>query len=211
MILFFDLSLMINIFKDILAILFYFGIIIQRNLQLIQNYVWIWTIKYISQKSTSESLGNDTSRSIQGVNNSSNSDFSGLPEEPKNPQKHLNNESEAKNKKLEFKFPIYPHSPVAIFDSAEKFKRKMSHFCNKKTIVYMWFNKVTGKVYIGSAEDGRIRLSRYFQSSVLKNSNSRIYRSILKYGHDSFIVSILEVLGESGSIPTLRKYLKIII
>jgi len=107
---------MINIFKDILGILFYFGIIIQRNLQLIKNYVWIWTIKYISQKSTSESSGNDIRHSIQGVNNSSNSDFSGLPEEPKNP-KNLKNESEAKNKKLEFKFPIYPHSPVAIFDS----------------------------------------------------------------------------------------------
>ena len=63
----------------------------------------------------------------------------------------------------------------------------------------MWFNKITGKVYIGSAIDGQKRLSRYFMPSVLK-TNSRIYKNILKYGHNSFSVSILEVLGETKSV-----------
>lgn len=63
----------------------------------------------------------------------------------------------------------------------------------------MWFNKITGSVYIGSAVDGRARLSRYYMSSVLK-ANSRIYKSILKYGYNSFSVSVLEVLGETGSV-----------
>lgn len=63
----------------------------------------------------------------------------------------------------------------------------------------MWFNKITGKVYIGSAIDGKVRLSRYYMPSVLK-TNSRIYKNILKYGHNSFSVSILEVLGETGSV-----------
>jgi hypothetical protein len=35
--------------------------------------------------------------------------------------------------------------------------------------------------------------------SVLKE-NFLIYRNILKYGHDSFSVSVLEVLGESGRV-----------
>lgn len=68
-----------------------------------------------------------------------------------------------------------------------------------QTVIYMWFNKITGKVYIGSAIDGKARLSRYYMPSVLK-SNSRIYKNILKYGHKSFSVSILEVLGETGSV-----------
>lgn len=35
--------------------------------------------------------------------------------------------------------------------------------------------------------------------SVLK-TNSLIYKNILKYGHNSFSVSILEVLGETNSV-----------
>ena len=61
-----------------------------------------------------------------------------------------------------------------------------------QAVIYMWFNKITGKVYIGSAIDGKKRLYRYFPS-VLK-TNSIIY-NIFKYGHNSFSVSLLEVLG----------------
>lgn len=68
-----------------------------------------------------------------------------------------------------------------------------------QAIIYMWFNKITGKVYIGSAIDGKARLARYYMSSVLK-ANSRIYKNILKYGHNSFSVSVLEVLGKTGSV-----------
>lgn len=68
-----------------------------------------------------------------------------------------------------------------------------------QAVIYMWFNKITGKVYIGSAIDGKKRLYRYFSPSVLK-TNSLIYKNILKYGHNSFSVSILEVLGETNSV-----------
>lgn len=43
-------------------------------------------------------------------------------------------------------------------------------------------------------------MSRYFHTSVLKSNTSRIYRSILKYGHSSFSVSVLEVVGESTGV-----------
>lgn len=72
-----------------------------------------------------------------------------------------------------------------------------------QAVIYMWFcDKITGKVYIGSAIDGKKRLSRYFMPSVLK-TNSRIYKNILKYfaeHNNSFSVSILEVLGETKSV-----------
>lgn len=63
----------------------------------------------------------------------------------------------------------------------------------------MWFNKITGKVYIGSADDGARRISTYYQPSVLKKK-SLIYSNILKHGHDNFSVIILEVCGENGTI-----------
>lgn len=69
-----------------------------------------------------------------------------------------------------------------------------------KTIIYMWFNKITGKVYIGSAVDGARRISTYYQPSIIKK-NSLIYNNILKHGHHNFSVIILEVYGETGTIP----------
>lgn len=98
------------------------------------------------------------------------------------------------------KTPIYPNTPVKVYDNAKESKIDMARDFKNKTIIYMWFNKITGKVYIGSGLNGSSRLSRYFFPSVLKSSNSRIYKNILKYGHDSFSLSVLEVVGESNSV-----------
>jgi group I intron endonuclease len=68
-----------------------------------------------------------------------------------------------------------------------------------KVIIYMWFNKITGKVYIGSSSNGSKRLSTYYQPTTLKK-RSRIYKNILKYGHSNFSVSILEICGDSNTV-----------
>jgi group I intron endonuclease len=86
-----------------------------------------------------------------------------------------------------------------VYDDANSSRIDMLSDLKNQAVIYMWFNKITGKVYIGSAIDGKKRLSRYYMPSVLK-TNSRIYKNILKYGHSSFIVSILEVLGETMSV-----------
>ena len=86
-----------------------------------------------------------------------------------------------------------------MYNNAKESKLDIVRDFKNQTIIYMWFNKITGKVYIGSGFDGSSRLSRYFMPSVLK-SNSRIYKNILKYGHDAFSVSVLEVVGESNSV-----------
>lgn len=71
------------------------------------------------------------------------------------------------------------------------------------TIIYMWFNKVTGEVYIGSSWKNRGRLSSYYQpSSINKNTRSRICRSLLKYGHSNFSLIILEKCNISNYLST---------
>lgn len=81
---------------------------------------------------------------------------------------------------------------------------------NNNTIIYMWFNKVTGEVYIGSAWYGNKRLSSYYWSSVLNSTppkKSRIYNSLLKYGHSNFSLAILEICDLNGPIDK-RFYLE---
>ena len=74
----------------------------------------------------------------------------------------------------------------------------------KRTIIYQWVNLINGKIYVGSAWTGSTRLLSYWTASVL-NRNFPIYNSINKYGHNNFILVILEDLGPTGSVS--KKYM----
>lgn len=97
------------------------------------------------------------------------------------------------------KTPVYPNTPVKIYDDAQESKSDMLKDFKNKVIIYMWFNKITGKVYIGSSSNGSKRLSTYYQPTTLKK-RSIIYQNITKYGHSNFSVSILEVCGDSKTV-----------
>lgn len=81
-----------------------------------------------------------------------------------------------------------------------------------KTIIYMWFNKMTGNVYVGSGLKGCRRLRSYFAPSVLNsNPNSLIYKNLLKYGHANFNLIILEQFNFSSDLSIKERkelYLK---
>lgn len=97
-----------------------------------------------------------------------------------------------------------PNTPVVkqYSDSAFSYKDIVNDFRNK-SVIYMWFNKVKKEVYIGSAVDAQQRLRRYYSLSNLVNQkNSRICRSILKYGHNNYSFFILQVCGERGTVPS---------
>ena len=125
-----------------------------------------------------------------------NNQGAGSPGDPENNPKKDNTKN---SEKCQMKTPVFPSTFVKVYDDANNSKLDMLRDLKNQAVIYMWFNKITGKVYIGSAIDGQKRLSRYFMPSVLK-TNSRIYKNILKYGHNSFSVSILEVLGETKSV-----------
>lgn len=85
---------------------------------------------------------------------------------------------------------MYTDASVSKSDITKDFK--------DVSIIYMWFNKITGRVYIGSAVNGSKRLATYYQPSILRKK-SLIYQSILKYGHDSFSVIILDNCGNTST------------
>jgi group I intron endonuclease len=113
---------------------------------------------------------------------------------PKDPKKSLNDKQDSGLKE-----PIFPHTPVKHYENAKASKLELLKFIKDKTIIYMWYNKVTDSVYIGSAVEGRQRIIGYYQNSVLKK-RSKIYSSILKHGHENFSFSVLEVCGFSRTI-----------
>ena len=96
------------------------------------------------------------------------------------------------------KSPILPRTFVKVYPDANLLKSEILKDYKDKSIIYMWFNKTTGKVYIGSAVNGSKRLSAYYQPSVLKRK-SLIYQNILKYGHANFYIIILEICGNTST------------
>ena len=88
--------------------------------------------------------------------------------------------------------------PVRIYKP--KLNRNLIGVENRKqTIIYQWFNLINGKIYIGSAWNGSIRLLSYWTPSVLKR-NLPIYNNINYYGHNNFCLAILENLGKTNTV-----------
>ena len=99
--------------------------------------------------------------------------------------------------------PINPtlfilNNPVRIYKP--KLDRNQIGVENRqRTVIYQWINLINGKMYVGSAWNGSVRLLSYWTSSVL-NRKLPIYTSISYYTHDNFILVILEDLGRTGSV-----------
>lgn len=88
---------------------------------------------------------------------------------------------------------------IKVYENAKSDRLQILKENKGKSGIYLWTNCKTGKQYVGQSKDlGNPltgRLTRYFHKSFLsynKRSKSLLRLAILKYGHDSFSVAILE-------------------
>ena len=164
-------------------------------------YMLLVFVLFSYSASSNKSLLGEDSKNISYTSDAGHStqgDPSGPPKkDPKSNKPNKSNEIE--NSKSLAKSPVYPHTPVKVYRDASVSKSDIYKDFKDVSIIYMWFNKITGRVYIGSGVNGSKRLSTYFQPSILKK-NSLIYQSILKYGHESFSVIILEICGKTFTV-----------
>lgn len=91
-------------------------------------------------------------------------------------------------------------TPYSDIYDLEKDKDLFIKKFKNKSGVYLIHNNTNGKEYIGSSVDLGLRLATYYFPSRL-GDNRYISRSILKYGHGSFSVVILCILGKKGTQP----------
>ena len=94
--------------------------------------------------------------------------------------------------------PRFLTNPVRVY--TPNLDRNVIGKDNKNcTIIYQWLNLINGKIYVGSAWNGSVRLLAYWTPSTL-NRNLPIYNSLLYYTHNNFALAILEYLGKTGSV-----------
>lgn len=94
--------------------------------------------------------------------------------------------------------------PVIVYNSLLKDKELILSNHKSNSGIYLLHNLINGKQYIGSAYDLRKRLATYYFPSRLTD-NRYISNSLLKYGHDSFSLAILEILDKNNT--HIKKYI----
>lgn len=72
--------------------------------------------------------------------------------------------------------------------------------------IYRWVNSQTGKSYVGSGVDLTKRLKRYYNKTEL-NKRRPIHNALLKYGHENFILEILEYCDGTNLLNREQFYL----
>jgi group I intron endonuclease len=75
--------------------------------------------------------------------------------------------------------------------------------------IYIWKNKLNGKVYIGSSDNIKKRWKQHIQTAK-SGSNYKFHQAIRKFGEDNFDKEILELVSqnllESREIEWIKKY-----
>lgn len=83
-----------------------------------------------------------------------------------------------------------------------------------KSGVYLWTNKINGKMYVGSSINLGKRLSMYFSIGYLeekrKSGKSVINIALLKYGYSQFSFSILEYCDVACVLDREQFYLELL-
>lgn len=90
--------------------------------------------------------------------------------------------------------------PVCILYDSKRDKDLLKLY--RVSGIYMWYNNVNDKYYIGSATNLWDRLRRYYLDYDLKKDRL-INKALSKYGHENFSIIILSILNNASNSELL--------
>lgn len=84
--------------------------------------------------------------------------------------------------------------PIKTYNNAKTQKSDIINNNKNKAGIYLWFNNINGKTYVGSSVNLKNRFINYFNPSYLSRNKkgSLIYSALLKYDYSNFTLIILE-------------------
>jgi group I intron endonuclease len=102
-------------------------------------------------------------------------------------------------------------TPIKCYDDALSNKNVILLENKNKSGVYRWINKYNNNTYVGSGLNLSKRIGEYFRLSELQKNKRPINSALLKYGHDNFILEILEYCEIEDLIKREQYYLDLLI
>ena len=120
------------------------------------------------------------------------------------------NKDDSENNKLDFKTWLKLNKPIKFYLDSKECKNSI--YIENKDIagIYLWYNNLNGKYYVGSANNLTRRLSIYYSVVYLNNANNAIHRAILKHKHKNFSLYILEHCSPDKLIEREQYYIDIL-
>jgi len=100
-------------------------------------------------------------------------------------------------------------TPLVLYANADKDKVIAINNNRKKSGIYKWTHRESGKYYIGSSIDLGRRFSYYFSYPSISSQakTSIICKSLLKYGYSEFSLEIIEYCDIKDTINREQFYI----
>lgn len=102
--------------------------------------------------------------------------------------------------------------PILSYSDPKSDKSSILTDNKGKSGIYVWRNKINGKIYVGSSVNLSKTLVNYFNESYLTSLKEFmiIYKALLVYGFDNFSLEILEHCDSSVVIEREQYYLDLL-
>ena len=108
---------------------------------------------------------------------------------------------------LTFKEWLLKNKPAKVYVNSAESKDLIYKDNNNRSGVYLWYNTINEKYYIGSAVNLTRRFSQYYSEKYLTNTGLLIHKALLKNKHENFSLYILEYSNTDNLIELEQKYL----
>jgi len=97
---------------------------------------------------------------------------------------------------------------IKTYDNADTQRLEILKENREKSGVYLWYNKVNGKKYIGSSVNLHKRFLQYYNTNhLLTYSNMNVCDALLKYGYSNFSLFIIEYCEPQNCLVREQYYL----
>jgi group I intron endonuclease len=111
---------------------------------------------------------------------------------------------------IQFKTWLISNKPAKVYLNSAKSKNLIYNENCSKSGVYLWYNNINGKYYVGSSINLKHRLYYYFSPAYLKKNKFLIQRALMYHTHDNFSLYILEYCDIKDLISREQYYIDLL-